>query len=298
VAAATAVALLVPFTAPVTATAAPVWRVVDLGAGDNSVATAVNDLGHIVGERDGTAFLLRHGEFTDLGPGQATDVNNRDEVVGTQFGAAFLWRDGVRTYLPPLPGGSMTVASGINDRGDIVGLSSVGDYTLHAVRWRAGVVTDLGSGYQYSSEANDINNRGQIVGMRHLGPNFEEAPVRWWHGTLTQLHEPRGDAIAVSESGAITGLHWGSWGTAGFLWHRGEFIELADLQPYGINDRVQVVGASSQGALLWQDGRTTVLPVLVSTSVAYDINDRGLVVGYSSVQSNGLNSHAVLWARR
>lgn len=284
---------------PATAVAAPVWRVVDLGAGDNSVATAVNDLGHVVGERDGRAFLWRHGTFTDLGPGGAMDVNNRDEVVGWYFGGAFRWRDGVRTEL-----GAFSQAAAINDRGEVVGTSLAG----HALHWRAGVTTDLGSAYPYGSAAYDINDRGQVVGVVQEGPNYEEAPVRWWHGGLTRLHEPRGQSVAVSDSGVVTGIHWGSWGTAGFVWRRGEFVAIpvppptpsgfTFLQPYGVNDRAQVVGSSSEGAFLWQNGRTTVLPNLVSMSAAYDINDRGQVVGSSSVQQDGLNQHAVLWTRR
>jgi uncharacterized membrane protein len=135
-----------------------------------------------------------------------------------------------------------------------------------------------------------------------------EAPIRWWHGAVTQLHEPRGEAEAINDSGVVTGIHWGSWGTAGFVWRRGEFIELPQpppdasgytfLQPCGINDRAQVVGNSSRGAFLWQDGRTTILPNLVSTSGAYDINDHGMVVGSSSVRSDGLNPHAAYWTRR
>ncbi len=306
VAVATAVALLAPLTTPVTATAAPGWRVVDLGAGDNSFATAVNDLGHVVGERDGRAFLLRHGHFTDLGPGTATDVNNRGDVVGTYFGSAFVWHDGVRTSIPPLPGGDRNEARAINDRGEVVGFSSVGDYTNHAFHWRAGVLTDLSGGYEFSSLASDINNRGQVVGVLHDGSGFGETPVRWWRGTVTPLHEPRGNAVAVSDSGAVAGIHWGSWGTAGFVWHRGEFTELPAppptgwtfLQPSGINDRVQVVGTTSEGAFLWHDGHTTILPNLVGTSAAYDINDRGQVVGSSAAQSDGLNPHAVIWTRR
>lgn len=77
-------ALLIPLALPATATAAPTsWRMLDLGTGDNSIAWAINDRGHVVGTRgDGEAFLWRDGRTTDLGTFIPTDINNRGEVVG------------------------------------------------------------------------------------------------------------------------------------------------------------------------------------------------------------------------
>ncbi|HEX6076839.1 MAG TPA: hypothetical protein VFZ32_16430 [Micromonosporaceae bacterium] len=69
------------------------------------------------------------------------------------------------------------------------------------------------------------------------------------------------------------------------------------LQPYGINNRVQIVGYTELGAFLWERGRMTTLPRLVSTTGAYDINDRGQIVGFSAIYPDGTNYHAVLWTR-
>src|SRR6266511_4065711 len=44
-----------------------------------------------------------------------------------------------------LPGDTYSLASGINERGDVVGSSSLGDGTTHAFLWRRGRMVDLGA---------------------------------------------------------------------------------------------------------------------------------------------------------
>jgi probable HAF family extracellular repeat protein len=75
-----------------------------------------------------------------------------------------------------------------------------------------------------------------------------------------------------------------------------------------INDRGQAVGASGScasvspalaaHALLWQDGSVTFLGSLGGTfsNVAYDINDRGQVVGVSNLPGDA-TAHAFLWEK-
>jgi uncharacterized membrane protein len=181
--------------------------------------------------------------------------------VGTDYSGAFLWRDGVTTYLDSLP--------------DTLG-----------------------------SEAQDINNAGVVVGNGRESAVLSDFIIRWRHGKVEALSTTeRGVAKAINRRGSITGVHWGSWGIHGFLWHRGEFIPIAPppgatvLAPWGINDRTQIVGGTDYYAFVWQAGQITLLPRLVATSSAYDINNRGQIVGASSVRSDGLNPHAVLWTR-
>ena len=62
-------------------------------------------------------------------------------------------------------GGSESYASGINERGQVVGdsLTASGDY--HAYLWEKGVMTDLGTLGGEFGNVLEINERGQIVGL-------------------------------------------------------------------------------------------------------------------------------------
>jgi hypothetical protein len=92
----------------------------------------------------------------------------------------------------------------------------------------------------------------------------------------------------------------------GFLWQRGRFIVLPPppvhdgyqyLFPYGINDRTQVVGGSSDGAFVWEHGRRAILPGLTRDAVALDINERGVIAGRNPTRPDGTLPHAVIWVR-
>jgi probable HAF family extracellular repeat protein len=291
---------------PAAADASPAFRVVDLGLGDNSEAHAINDLGHVVGQRDSRPFLWRNGQVTEILPagefGNATDINTRDEVVGDRNGRAFLWRRGVLTDLGTLPGGDYSTATAINDRGEVAGWSNSSTSGFHAFRWRDGVMTDLGviPGDFSASFAADINNAGVVVGQSGM-MNF--VPVRWpRNGAIQLLSETSGNAVSINDRGDIAGFYYTGL-PRGFLWHRGELTEIPGppglmfFRPTAINNRTQIVGGTDYEAFHWHHGQLTILPPLVSTSGARDINNRGQIVGFSSVRTDGLNYHAVLWTR-
>lgn len=303
-----AAVVVVPFVLSVTAAASSAaaeaprsWRMVDLGQGDNSVAMAINDRGHVVGVRaGGEAFLWRAGRTVDLGAFVPTDVNNRDEVTGYLFDdvgpRAVLWRAGKRIDLRT-PLGGQSYAGAVNDRSEIVGWTSAADGTLRASAWRGGALSVLGTGV-----ATDVNDRGQVVGS---AGGTEQVAVRWWRGTRVRLTDEPSQAVAVNRSGTVTGLLWGP-STAGFVWQRGRFVTLSPppgdadfrfLQPTGINGRTQVVGTSSAGAFVWERGRTTILPGLSRASEANDINERGVIAGADPTTADGLRPHAVIWRR-
>ncbi|HMC47152.1 MAG TPA: HAF repeat-containing protein, partial [Caballeronia sp.] len=83
------------------------------------------------------------------------------------FVHAFLYENGVMTDLGTLPGRSNSSAFGINNRGQIVGESDIGNnsYSPHAFLFEHGMMTDLGTlpGDNFS-EAVGITERGQIAG--------------------------------------------------------------------------------------------------------------------------------------
>jgi uncharacterized membrane protein len=58
------------------------------------------------------------------------------------------------------------------------------------------------------------------------------------------------------------------------------------------------VGYGDAAAYLWRAGSLTPLPALVGTAAtAWDVNDRGLVVGASATTPDGLDQRAVMWSR-
>jgi uncharacterized membrane protein len=159
----------------------------DLG-GFNCTASAINASGDIVGS--GTTqqgiffrpFLWHEGTMTELPlppgvqQGFATDINRWGVAVGFSDEGPIVWSNGQMTLLPGLEGlppiaGVTAIATGINDRGDIVGsvLTSIG---LIPILWHDGVAINLNDLVPASdplkscarlSVADAINNRGEIA---------------------------------------------------------------------------------------------------------------------------------------
>jgi probable HAF family extracellular repeat protein len=80
-------------------------------------------------------------------------------------------------------GGVDAWANGVNNRGQVVGMSSTSTDRLHAFVWQNGSMTDLGTvtdeeGANLGSEAFDINNRGLIVGLSGV-PSGDTHAVIW-----------------------------------------------------------------------------------------------------------------------
>jgi probable HAF family extracellular repeat protein len=161
-----------------------------------SAATAINDRGQVVGisglcDRARGRFSAKHallwqnGVPTDLGSfggiawNTPTAINQRGDVAGfadfpgDQGGGlnahAFLWTgSGPIQDLKVLSGDAISLAFGINNQRDVVG-QSIGANGSRAFIYRDGVLTDLNTlvapGSPFLIYANDINDRGEIVGQ-------------------------------------------------------------------------------------------------------------------------------------
>jgi probable HAF family extracellular repeat protein len=107
-----------------------------LGGGLTSVGKDVNDLGVVVGyatRGDGVerAFLAFGGTMVDLGAltadgtSQAHAINEKGDIVGTSNGHAFMYSNGqmvdLNDYIDPSLGITLTMATGINNMGQIIG---------------------------------------------------------------------------------------------------------------------------------------------------------------------------------
>lgn len=234
-----------------------VWRAGRMRAlptlgGSNGFATGVNQRGQVVGWAENTV---------------RDPTCNPPQVL--QF-RAVVWdpRHGRVQQLPPLPGDTVTAATAINDRGQVVGISGICDNAVgrfsarHAVLWQHGTVTDIG-------------NLGGVA----------------WHTPMAVNH--RGDVVGFSN---LPGDAGGRFNAHAFLWTRRDGItDLGTLpgdttsQALGVNARRQVVGtscgASGCRAFLWAHGVMTDLNALAGPggsgdlASANDVNDAGVIAG-------------------
>jgi probable HAF family extracellular repeat protein len=248
-------------------------------------------------------FLWQDGEMTALptlggNNAQAWGVNNQGQVVGmaeqsTQHQncaspqvldiQAVVWgpeQDQIHA-LAPLPGDVSAWAIGINDHGQVIGVSgdcvspnfngNSGITPLHAVLWQHGTATylkTLGGSWAFPWA---INSKGQVAGQSETMNDATIDAFLWQDGVMTDLGVVSGDV--------------------------GSFA-------FGLNDRGQVVGGSvsqnSARAFLWQNGVMTDLNTLVTpgSSPLYlvfgnDINSQGEIAAFAFDQNNG-QSHAAL----
>jgi probable HAF family extracellular repeat protein len=161
----------------------------DLGTvGGGLVVEGVNERGQVVGWSTsgyGRAFVWEKGRMRRLSAsGQAFDISERGDVVGhigrTGRQHAFLWQDGKMHDLGTLPGGQLSDASAINERGLIVGAGQTKTGAVHAVLYERGKLTDLSTllGKTFS-DATAINERSEIVGAATSISTLEGHAVLW-----------------------------------------------------------------------------------------------------------------------
>ncbi len=157
-------------------------------------AVGINDHGQIVGATGSCApvspaigahaVLWENGNVKDLGTlggafsNVAYAINNHGQVVGISdlpgdtTAHAFFWQNGAITDLGTLPGDFFSVAFSINNKAQVVGESCDVNFNCRAFLWQRGQMMDLNSlvssgSSLYLLTANDINDRGEIVGQAY-----------------------------------------------------------------------------------------------------------------------------------
>jgi probable HAF family extracellular repeat protein len=243
---------------------------------------------------------------------------------------AFLWdkEKGMRD-LGTLPGGTDAQAFLINEHGQVIGVSYTSSapgacgggfaLTTGAFIWdRKHRMRDLGSFGGTCTIAQDLNERGQVVGFSLNKYGFEKAFL--WDGSIHNLGGSIGGkqegAFAINEQGQAVGFGTlaGETSFHAALWR--QIGKITDLGVVGndqcsfaatINARGQVVGSSYSicnsdsaitRAFLWEHGSIFDLNTLVPHDSAvylediFTINDRGEMAG-EGVDTHG-NAHAFM----
>ena len=195
-------------------------------------------------------------------------------------------------------------ATGVNDRGDVIGGYNVDDLA-HAFIWHAGALTDLGTlpGDDYA-EATAVDNHGDVVGYSSTDtfPNTPQAFV-WHNGAMTDLGPSGESSMAdyINDNGQIVGTVTDAAGNASaVVWQNGKMTTLPGLggsytDPTGLNDRGEVVGyagtASGQSeAVAWINGKV----VDLGPGVPLAVNDGGQVIVNAQTPSDSAD-YAYVW---
>ncbi len=205
----------------------------------------------------------------------------------------FRWQNGQMTALPPFPGGFSSYATGVNNKGQVVGWAENGvhdptcDPSFQILQFRAAIWQPDGTMQELpplpgdsTSAAVAINDVGQVVGISGdcfvaVGNSSARHAVLWQNGVPTDLGNIGGDAwntpTAINNAGTIVGFANTAPGLArtyeAFIWTQsGGMKSLGKLQgdvrsaAFGINEKGdKIVGDSSNGvvpqAILWQYGK-------------------------------------------
>jgi probable HAF family extracellular repeat protein len=254
---------------------------------DSILAYNVNINGLIVGvdtigsTQQGFVYNPATGATTFIGPPGSTDsqavgINNNGQIVGVytttagEFG--FLYNPGTGTYTtinvpgslqyPPvtqilLDGG--TVASGINNSGEIVGdwtnsSGQVGAFTYSAGTYDTSTIADNSEGLSYT-DLYGINDSGLISGFT---VNVASGNVRTYNsflydGTFTQISFPGASSTVIqglNDSGVAVGFYTENGVTSGFIYNDGTYTSImypgaSTTDLFGISDNGELVGSYS-----------------------------------------------------
>ena len=196
---------------------------------------------------------------------------------------------------------------------------------MHAATQGRWVIRDLGTLGGKESEANALNDRGQVVGRADTMAKDKATPIShaflWKNGKMRDLGTLGGkwsEAEGINDRGQVVGWSYTKKGDRrrAFLWQKGRMRELGtlggeDSEAVAINERGQVIGYADtmakdkdgdpiSHAFLWQNGTMRDLGSLGGeSSYARDTNNDGQIVGDAAIGAKDRFGdairHAFLW---
>lgn len=202
-------------------------------------------------------------------------------------------------------GGSMSGATAINDRGQVIGQSTIApdSFVTHSFFWAPGSgMIDVGTLGGTGTEAVALSNTGQVVGWSDTLAGPRHAFSWTSEGGIVDLGTfggLRSRAAAVNNHGQVVGwsessdgqLHAFSWSAAGGM------VDLGPGFASDVNNAGQVlVGGGSGSPFVWtQGGGFVPLGTLGGMfASAFAINERGEVTGTSQTPQG--TSAAFYWS--
>ncbi len=244
------------------------------------------------------------------------------------LGVAVTARGGEATFATvDYPGADGTLATDINDAGQIVGeylIGSLGD--RHGYLLSLGVFTSIDYPGATFTRAVAINRYGDIVGDHQKAGNNNGNGNQFGYllrdGAFTPLEFPNSETTTpagIDSNGDVVGWYLDNAGMHGFLWSAGAYVSIdfpgaaAFTQAWKINDTGEIAGryvSASDGKyhmFVLKGGSFTSIPDVpggVETGVVEDggLNDAGNIVSqYCSAKSCALftsvgSLHGFLWA--
>jgi probable HAF family extracellular repeat protein len=221
----------------------------------------MQDLGTLPGGTDAQALLINERgqavgwSYTSSNPSALCAVAGFALTTGS-----FIWdkRKGMRD-LGNL-GGTCTLVTDLNNRGQAIGVSSpAGDQFQHAFLWEDGSLQDLGGSLGGNNTgAFVLNDDGQAVGFAYLPGEATYHATLWTRvGKMTDLgtlgNDPCSYATGINGDGQVVGNSTDCKQTFNaFLWEDGSLLDLNALIPpgsalhlgnlYTINDRGEIAG--------------------------------------------------------